>query len=191
MRFLWTPLEYKHVLSNTYKNGMYIALYESSHSTSCQLFKGESIMISRMRSAMNSNEGFTLIELMIVVAIIGILAAVAVPNFISYRDRSRVAAAVATAGSIRGALAAAAADDANNLYPTAALADYAAIRAVVNPLGASLPASANSVGISAATYAAAGAPAGSSYTLTITTLAPAGVMGRVLTLTPEGLTKAP
>jgi type IV pilus assembly protein PilA len=146
-------------------------------------------MISKMRSAMRSEEGFTLIELMIVVAIIGILAAVAVPNFISYRDRSRVAAAVATAGSIRGALAAAAADNVDNLYPTAAMADYAAIRAVVNPLGASLPASAASVGIASANYAPVGG--GSSYTLTITTLAPAGVMGHTLTVTPEGVTRAP
>jgi prepilin-type N-terminal cleavage/methylation domain-containing protein len=91
-------------------------------------------MISKIRRSMASNEGFTLIELMIVVAIIGILAAVAVPNFISYRDRSRVAALIATGGSVRGSLAALAADDADSLYPAAA--DVAA----VNAAGATIPA---------------------------------------------------
>jgi type IV pilus assembly protein PilA len=37
---------------------------------------------------MKNNQGFTLIELMVVISIIGILAAIAIPNFISYRDKA-------------------------------------------------------------------------------------------------------
>jgi prepilin-type N-terminal cleavage/methylation domain-containing protein len=41
----------------------------------------------------NNEKGFTLIELMIVIAIIGILAAIAIPQFSAYRQRSYNSAA--------------------------------------------------------------------------------------------------
>ena len=42
-------------------------------------------MLQKLRG---NNKGFTLIELMIVIAIIGILAAIAIPNFIAYRNKA-------------------------------------------------------------------------------------------------------
>lgn len=58
-----------------------------------------------MLRKLRSNQGFTLIELMIVIAIIGILAAIAIPNFISYRDKAYCSAAESDAQTIGGAIA--------------------------------------------------------------------------------------
>ena len=52
----------------------------------------------------HSQKGFTLIELMIVVAIIGILAAIAVPAYQDYTIRSRVSEGASLAGASKTAV---------------------------------------------------------------------------------------
>ena len=56
-----------------------------------------------MKLKQSSNRGFTLIEIMIVVAIIGLLAAIAIPNFVHARTTSQMNACINNLRQIDGA----------------------------------------------------------------------------------------
>ena len=68
-----------------------------------------------VKSRKKNQKGFTLVELMIVVAIIGILAAIAIPQFQAYRAKAFNAAAESDLKNFKTAMEAALAD--NQTYP--------------------------------------------------------------------------
>ncbi len=111
-----------------------------------------------MKLHKTDQKGFTLIELMIVIAIIGILAAIAIPNFISYRDKAFCSAAETDANSIASALS-----DYFSVPSNTSFSTFAQARTVVFPGGASYICSGTNTGGITQTIAAI-----TTYDITVT-----------------------
>lgn len=77
-------------------------------------------MLRQMNAQMNNDRGFTLIELMVVVIIVGVLAAVAIPLYTGYIKNARTSEGVARVGAIM--TAAKAYHQQNSAWPASATA---------------------------------------------------------------------
>lgn len=78
-----------------------------------------------MKKMIKSKAGFTLVEIMIVVAIIGLLAAIGIPSFMKARDKSLTNTKEANIKQIEGAIEQYALDNSLTNNQTVAWADLA------------------------------------------------------------------
>lgn len=118
-------------------------------------------------------KGFTLIELMIVVAIVGILAAIAIPAYQDYTIRARVTEGLSLASSAK--LAVAETTTSNNALPaTQAVTGYTSPAATANVTSVAIGAN----GVITVTYTAA---AGGGTIIMTPTLQASGVLTWVCT----------
>ncbi len=83
-------------------------------------------MLHRLRQRLSNEDGFTLIELLVVILIIGILAAIAIPAFLSQTSKANDSAAKTQVGTLQTTIEAYASEN-NGSFEGATLAKLQAI----------------------------------------------------------------
>lgn len=142
-------------------------------------------MLRLHKPLIRNRSGMTLIELMVVVAIIGILGLISIPTFVAYRNKSRVASVVASAESMRTALAGYAVTSPGNLYPLSdVIPDWDALRTIINANGGSLKSSLMDMQITDLVYTSDN---GQTYSMEITVSVPETTPGHKLEVSPGGV----
>ena len=96
-------------------------------------------MINKLRVRVQEEKGFTLVELLVVMLILGLLAAIAIPSFFNQRDKARDADAKEQVRTAQTAIETYATDNGGK-YTGADAADLVAIEEVLSDVGARLTA---------------------------------------------------
>lgn len=94
-------------------------------------------MLEKLRNRSSDESGFTLVELLVVMLILGILAAIAVPSFFNQRDKATDAEAKSAARTAQTAMETFATDN-NGSYATATVAALKTIEPTLNDADLSL-----------------------------------------------------